>query len=85
MQVARIIGHATATVKHVSLKGWRLLIAQPLLADRTADGEPLIVIDELGCGTGDDVVLTSDGATVRKMMNTNKSPVRWAVMGIVDE
>ena len=34
MQLARIIGTATATVKHPSLAGARLLVGQPLMADR---------------------------------------------------
>jgi ethanolamine utilization protein EutN len=48
MQLARIVGQAVATVKHASMKGWRLLVAQPLRGDGSADGEPQLVIDGLG-------------------------------------
>lgn len=40
MQVAKIIGRATSTVKHPSLQGWKLLIAQPLGVNDKPDGAP---------------------------------------------
>ncbi len=84
MQIAAIIGHATATVKHSSLSGRRMLIAQPLDANDKADGDPVIAVGELGSGVGDRVILTSDGATVREMLGARNSPVRWAVLGVAD-
>ena len=46
MQLARIIGTTTATVKHPSLAGARLLVVQPLMADRRSpDGDPQIAVD----------------------------------------
>ncbi len=85
MQIAEVIGHATATVKHPSLTGWKLLLVQPLDASEKADGDPFLAIDSLGAGRGDRVILTSDGKTVREMMNSNNTPVRWAVLGLPDE
>ena len=84
MQLAKVIGHARATVKHASLTGWRLLVAQPLGVDDRPDGDPVIAIDQLGSGVGDRVILLSDGSTIREMMDANDSPVRWVVMGIED-
>jgi ethanolamine utilization protein EutN len=76
MQLARIIGTATATVKHPSLAGVRLAIGQPLRHDReTPDGDPQLVIDTLAAAVGDLVVLTSAGDT---------TPARWSTIGIVD-
>jgi ethanolamine utilization protein EutN len=85
MNHARVIGHATATVKHPSLNGWRLLVVQPLDIQGQPDGEPLLAIDQsLGSGRGDEVMLTSDGKAVREMMGTDNTPVRWAVLGVLD-
>ena len=84
MQLAKIIGRTTATIKHPSLAGWRMLVVQPLGNNGSADGEPLIAIDALGGGKGDVVMITSDGTSVRDMMGTNNTPVRWAIIGIVD-
>jgi ethanolamine utilization protein EutN len=84
MQLAIIVGHATATVKHKSMTGWKLLIAQPLTTDAKPDGEPQLVIDNLGAGLDDRVIICNDGAGTRKLMNSKNSPVRWFVMGICD-
>jgi ethanolamine utilization protein EutN len=84
MQIAIVIGHATAVVKHPSMIGWKLLIAQPLTADDKPDGEPILVIDNLGAGLDDRVIVCSDGAGARRLMDSKDSPVRWFVMGIGD-
>ena len=85
MQIAAIVGHATATVKHPSMNGWKLLIAQPLTLDEKEDGEPILVIDTLGAGLGSRVLLSSDGSGIQQLMKNKTSPVRWFVMGICDQ
>lgn len=84
MQIGRIVGQAVATVKHPSMTGWRLLVAQPLTVDGKADGEPLLAIDSLGAGVGDLAILSNDGAGARQMVGAKDSPVRWFVMGLCD-
>jgi ethanolamine utilization protein EutN len=84
MLIGRVEGQAVATTKHKSLEGWRLLIVQPLGAMDAADGEPLVAIDMLGAGTGDRVMLSSDGAGARQLVKDRNSPVRWMVLGICD-
>jgi ethanolamine utilization protein EutN len=84
MNLARILGHAVATVKHPSLTGWRLLLAQMLAPGGQADGEPILVIDSLGAAVGSLVVVSSDGATAREMVKAKNSPARWLVLGICD-
>ena len=85
MQLARIIGHATATVKHPSFDGWRLLAAQTLNPDRAQEGDVVCAVDKIGAGAGQLVVLNSDGQGARDYIGDPKSPVRWFVIGIVDE
>ena len=84
MQLAKVIGHATATIKHSSMNGWRLVIVQPLGVGDKPDGEPIIAICNQGCGRGDRVMITSDGKGVRAMIGSDTSPVRWAVIGVLD-
>ncbi|MCA9091665.1 MAG: EutN/CcmL family microcompartment protein, partial [Planctomycetaceae bacterium] len=38
MNLALVIGHATATIKHPTLKGWKLIVVQPLDARGKPDG-----------------------------------------------
>lgn len=84
MQLARVVGHVTATVKHPSMRGWRLLVAQPTTTDGSSDGDPLLVVDGLGAARGETVLITNDGAGARKLVGDNTTPVRWTVMAIPD-
>ncbi|MBN2021166.1 MAG: EutN/CcmL family microcompartment protein [Pirellulales bacterium] len=85
MQNARVIGTATATVKHPSMHGWKLLVVQPLGPDgRSADGDPLLAVDALGAGGDDVVIISSDGRGARELIGCDNTPVRWTVLGIVD-
>jgi ethanolamine utilization protein EutN len=71
-------------VKHASLRGWRLLLVQPLTADEKPDGEPLLAIDNLGANQASLVILSNDGAGARVLVGDRQSPVRWMVLGICD-
>lgn len=84
MQLAKVIGRATSTVKHPTMQGWRLLLTQPLGALGQPDGAPQLVIDHLGAGRGDTVIISSDGKSARELVKTDITCVRWTIMGIVD-
>lgn len=84
MQLALVQGRATATVKHASLQKQRLLIVVPLGSDRKPAGDPVIAVDQLGAGNNDTVIISSDGLGLRQVLNSNNSPARWWVLGIVD-
>jgi ethanolamine utilization protein EutN len=84
MQIGKVVGHATATVKHPTLQGWKLLVVQMLGVGEQADGEPVLAIDRLGAGMGARVVLTSEGGAVREMVGAKDTPLRWMVLGICD-
>ena len=84
MQLGTVVGHAVSTVKHPSMKGWRLLVVQAWTVDGQADGEPLLAIDKLGCGLGDRVILSNDGLGARELVGARNSPVRWLVLGLCD-
>ena len=84
MQLGKVVGRATATVKHETLAGWRLLLVQPLDARGAADGDPQLAIDNLGTRRNDIVMLTTDGSAVRDIVGKQNTPIRWAVIGIAD-
>lgn len=85
MLLARIEGNLTATRKHPSFDGWRLLICQPIGREGNPEGVPQVAIDNLGAGMHQRVVISSDGAAARKAVGDERSPVRWIVVGVVDE
>ena len=85
MQLARVIGTATSTIKHQTLRGQKLLIVQPYLLDgETPDGDPLLAIDGVGAGRGETVMITSDGRGARELLKAEATPVRWTIIGIRD-
>ena len=85
MYLARIDGTLTATTKHPSLAGCRLLLGQRLEADGAAAGEPLVIIDRLGARRGSVVVVSTDGELARRELGSNNTPSRLMTVGIVDE
>ncbi len=85
MFLGRVMGNATATVKHPSMEGWRLLLVMALQADeKTIEGDPILVVDSIGAGIGQTVIITSDGIGARELLGCDNTPVRWSVLGIRD-
>ena len=85
MQLATVIGHATSTIKHASMQGLRLVIVQALGVTRQPEADPMLVVDKLSSSPGDTVLINSDGKGARELVGNEKTPVRWYVVGIVDE
>ncbi len=83
MQLGRVIGTATATVKHPTFQGERLLVVQLETALRRPDGEPILAFDRLGARRGDLVVVTNDGRALQDLIGPT-TPGRWSVLGIPD-
>ena len=85
MLLARVEGNLTATRKHPSFEGWRLIICQPISRDGGPEAVPQVAIDSHGAALHQRVIISSDGMAARKAVGDEKSPVRWMVIGIVDE
>lgn len=85
MLQAKIFGNATSILKHESLDGKKLLLAVAIEPNGKPYGDPMIVLDYLGAGPGDVVLITSDGSyTGGTIVGTRKTPARWGVVGIID-
>jgi ethanolamine utilization protein EutN len=85
MQSARVIGHVTATVKHPSLNGRKLVVLQPLDIENEPDEFPQLAIDPLGARQGDYVFFTSDTKYIQQLTGKKDSPIRFSIQGILDE
>lgn len=85
MLLARVDGSATATIRHPSAKGWKLAICQPIDEQGNDQGVPLIALDDLGAGLHQQVILSSDGDTLRKWVGDPQSPLRNMITHLVDE
>ncbi len=84
MRVARVVGTVVGSVKHPQMHGRRLLVLQPLRLGGLSGGDPLIAVDVIGVGVGEEVLFVDDGAAARTILGS-AGPVRTVVVGVVDE
>ena len=83
MQLARVIGDVVMTRKDGNLEGITLLIVQPLAPDRTPVGRPLVAVDSVGAGVGEEVFFVR-GKEASFPFHPAEPPVDAGIVGIVD-
>jgi len=84
MLLAIVKGRATATVRHASMRGQKLLLCVEIDASGGECGDVLLAVDQLGAGPGDVVMLSSDGQGISEQLGDPTSPVRWFTLGLVE-
>lgn len=82
MITAKLIGNIWSTRKIESLNGFKLMLAEEIGGNK--EGERLVVIDTIGAGIGDRVIVTK-GSSARRMLDNDNIPVDAVVIGIIDE
>lgn len=82
MLTAKLVDHIWATKKAENMSGFKLMMAEVL--GGTLEGQRLVVVDVIGAGIGDRVLVTT-GSSARKMLGDDNLPVDAAVVGIIDE
>ena len=85
MLIARVIGELTATRKHASHEGRKLLLVQPLNLDGTDRGDAVVAMDAVDAGVGDRVLLTTEGFSAMTAVDRPNSPIDMAVIGFIDQ
>ena len=83
MQLARVIGNVVATVKDPGLVGRTLLVLQPLSPARAAVGVPLVAVDAVGAGVGEEVFFVR-GREASFPFRPTMVPTDACVTGICD-
>ncbi len=56
MQLARVLGTVVATVKDPTLSSQKLLLIQPVALSGALIGAPLVALDAVGVGAGEEVM-----------------------------
>jgi ethanolamine utilization protein EutN len=85
MLIARVIGELVATQKHSSHEGRKLLLVQPLNLDGSDRGDAVVALDAVDAGTGDRVLLSTDGYAASSSVGRPQSPIDMAVIGFIDQ
>lgn len=83
MYLAKVIGVVVSTHKDQALKGEKILLVQPIDTNEDPTGNSSVVIDSVGAGVGE-IVLVATGSSARQIFGNPHAPVDAAIVGIVD-
>ena len=83
MQIGRVVGDVVASRKDPALDGIPLLIVQPLSADGQPMGRPLVAVDSVGAGVGQDVFFVR-GKEASFPFHPAEPPADAGIVGILD-
>jgi len=84
MLIARVVGELTATQKHASHEGRKLLLVQPLNLDGSDRGDAVVAMDAVDAGVGDKVLLVTEGFSAMTAVGRPQSPIDMAIVGFID-
>ena len=82
MRLARVVGSVQSTAKDPQLLGLKLLVIQPIDADGSDLGSPLVALDSVGAGAGETVYWS--GRREASLAFDPPVPSDASVTGIVD-
>jgi microcompartment protein CcmK/EutM len=83
MQLARVIGTVVVTPKDENLHGVTLLLVQPISTAREPVGRPIVAVDAVGAGVGEEVFFVR-GKEASFPFFPTEVPVDAGIVGIVD-
>jgi microcompartment protein CcmK/EutM len=82
--LARVVGNVVASRKDDGLLGTKLLVIQPLRPDGSPAGKPLVAVDSVGAGAGENVFYVR-GREASFPFLPAEVPTDAAIVGIVDQ
>ncbi len=83
MLLGKVIGSVWATRKYESIKGYKIMLVQPLNSEEEELGDPIIALDTVGAGAGEIIFyITSSEAVIP--LDVDMAPVDASIVGIVD-
>jgi ethanolamine utilization protein EutN len=84
MQIGRVVAPVIATHKNDKLEGAKLLLVQPTTLDDRPRGAPILTIDSVGAGVGEQVLILMEGRSAGEALGQPAAAVDAAIIGIVD-
>jgi len=84
--LAKVKGTVTATLKHQSYIGKKVLVVQPIEHNSFNEkGGSFLAVDSVQAGVGDIVLVAREGSTARQVLGLDTDPFHSVILGIVDE
>lgn len=84
MHLARVIGTVVSTAKVQSLRGYRLLVVQPLDEKGAETGSPIVAVDTVSAAPGQ-LVFFVRGREAASALPDKFNPADATIVGIPDE
>ena len=85
MTLAKVKGNVVSTQKNSNLKGYKLLIVQPIDLNNNYMGKKdVVALDFADAGIGDTVLLVQEGKPVQQILGDRKAPVHSVIVAVVD-
>ncbi len=85
MQICKVIGNITSTVKNDHFVGKKIMIVQPLDLDGNAEGKDYLAVDTVDAGIEDRVLVMKEGGSAQIVLQDKEIPVQALILGIVDD
>jgi ethanolamine utilization protein EutN len=86
MFLGKVIGNIVSTQKHFSYNNKKILLVHPMHPDGSENPKTMVAVDTVGAGTGDIVLVASEGRSATEILKFKKrQPLRSVVVAIVDE
>ncbi len=83
MRLGRVMGRVWASVKADQFEGVKLLLVQPITAEGSDTGQPLVAVDAVGAGAGE-TIYWCRGREASFALLPDEVGADAAVVGIVD-
>lgn len=84
MLLGRVVAEVVATRKHPSHEDLKLLVVAPLDLEGNQRGAPVLAVDSVDAGIGDQVLLATDGWAATTAIERLRTPIDAAIIGVVD-
>ena len=86
MIIARVAGHIVATAKNPKYSRFKILRCIPERLDGTPrdDVAPIVALDTIDAGVGDQVLVCQAGKWAREYVGDMDAPVRTKIVAIVE-
>jgi ethanolamine utilization protein EutN len=85
VKLGRVIGTMVATVKPEAMRGLKLLVVRPLLANLEVEGDPFIATDASAQAGPGDLVTYEASREAALLHDPWFVPIDHAIVGIVDQ
>lgn len=84
MNIGKVIGTVTSTMKHPAYEGKKLLLISYLNPDYSPIGKTVIAVDTVRAGVGDYVLVNREGNSTRQVLGKDAGPVLELVLAVID-